>query len=349
MMKTIEALVNGESVCIYCMPGAGKIYFLKQAQKILGEFEEIKVFFFEGQVYTSGLYKSIKQTLIRELRFQQETDFFQQLEKFLQEKKIVIILGHVEIVFAKQKKALEFLFKLRDFYPTRLSVLSSCDHSVIRDFPQYSNLGGTLFSNLIKIPPFDLAGTKRILEVNHKVLGYQFSSSAIKKIHRLSGGNPSLIKHLEKCVDELGEQVLTKQKILTVYPSLRIKLNDINEVILSETKEVLIQIGIINEKGKLFSPLTAEYLKKYELESIEEIVPGLTPQEKKILTFFLKNKGKIVTKDRIFMLMELSEENYSLWAIYKAISRLKNKIEGKYQLRALKNRGYFLASASLRP
>jgi len=41
--------------------------------------------------------------------------------------------------------------------------------------------------------------------------------------------------------------------------------------------------------------------------------------------------------------MEMSEEEYSLWAIYKIISRLRKKISGKYNLISVKGRGYKLA------
>ena len=54
------------------------------------------------------------------------------------------------------------------------------------------------------------------------------------------------------------------------------------------------------------------------------------------------HKGKIIDKDRIFLLMKLAEEDYSLWAIYKAVSRVKEKVKGKYKLKTLKSRGYIL-------
>lgn len=345
MDKTIQALVGGESVCVYCMPGGGMHYFLEMAQRILKEdYKEIETFSFEGNLYPTGLTKALKQSLHQKLLFDPRVDFCQQLKSYLKTKKIIILLGHANVIIEKQPKSLDFLHKLREIHPNNLAVLSNCDYSIIKDSQKYFSAGKTIFSNLIKIPPFDLAGTKKILEINREILGYKFSSSAVRKIHQLSGGNPSLIKYLGKCVDEMGKKVLSRLETLINYPSLKIKLNDINEVILSEPKEVLIQIGIINEKGQIFSPLVADYYKNYELENIEEIVPNLTPKEKKIFTFFLKNKGKIIDKDRIFMLMELSEEGYSLWAIYKTISRLKNKIKGRYQLKALKNQGYTLVS-----
>lgn len=346
MDKTIQALVSGESVCIYCMPGGGMHYFLQIAQRILQEdHQNIKTFFFDGCLYPTGLNRVIRQTFSQKLHFDTKIDFYQQLQTFLKTQKIIILLGHVNEVLEKQPKTLEYLLKLRDFYPSRLAVLSNCDHSIIGNFNKYFSVGKTIFSNLIKIPPFDLTGTKRVLEINREILGYKFSTLAVKKIHQLSGGNPSLIKHLGKCVDEFGQQVLSRPETLINYPSLKIKLNDINEVILSEPKNVLIQTGIINENGKLFSPLVKEYLKIYELENIEEIVPCLTLQERRILTYFIKNKGKIIDKDRIFFWMGLAEEKYSLWAIYKAISRLKSKIKSNYKLRNIKDRGYILESA----
>jgi DNA-binding response OmpR family regulator len=69
-------------------------------------------------------------------------------------------------------------------------------------------------------------------------------------------------------------------------------------------------------------------------------MPGLSKSEARLMGYLIMNKGKLVDKDKIFFLMGGKEEEFSLWAIYKTISRLKKKLKGKLEIRVIKDKGY---------
>ena len=46
--------------------------------------------------------------------------------------------------------------------------------------------------------------------------------------------------------------------------------------------------------------------------------------------------------DNIANLMKMSDDNFSLWAIYKAISRLKPKVKNNFEIKNIKGKGYML-------
>lgn len=346
MDETIKTLiVKKRSVCIYGMPGCGLDFFLKTARSRLEKKlkNQGKVFFFETYLYPDNIKKAIKRTLASKLSFNNSNqDFIQSVEDYLTRKKVIVVLAHAQNLITNQKNALALLLRLRNLSSDHFSVLSSCDSSIISENDRYLATGQDLFSHLIKIPPFGFQGTKRILKANQTFYGFRYPETVFRKIHRLSGGNPALIKHLGQVVDRLGKQVLSRPKVLIKTPSLKVKLNDLAQAVLSEPRETLRRIDVLDSQDKIFSPLLALYLKSYELENIVNLFPQLTKQERKILTYFIKNKNKVVDKDRISFLMGLSEENFSLWALYKAISRLKNKIKDHYQLVNFKNKGYMI-------
>jgi hypothetical protein len=194
----------------------------------------------------------------------------------------------------------------------------------------------------MRMPLFDLKGTKRILEINQDYFGYKVPDEATKEVYRLSGGNPALIKHLGKFVSEMGEKALNNLEFMINYPSLEIKLESVAKVIISEDRTVLEKMGIIDTGGQLFSPLVGYYLKGYEIENQKMLLPELSPREGKIFLFLLANRGTLVTKDRIGFLMNLTDDNFSMWAIYKTISRLKIRLRDKYEIKAVKDKGYVI-------
>ncbi|MEK9200908.1 MAG: helix-turn-helix domain-containing protein, partial [Patescibacteria group bacterium] len=70
-----------------------------------------------------------------------------------------------------------------------------------------------------------------------------------------------------------------------------------------------------------------------------------TAQDISILDLFIKNVGNTVTRDQVAVSIwgKRVSDKYSDWAIDKAISRIKAKIESKqYRLLTVKNLGYKL-------
>ena len=78
---------------------------------------------------------------------------------------------------------------------------------------------------------------------------------------------------------------------------------------------------------------------------ISNLYPQLGDTETKILSFFSEKESKIVTLDNLAHLMKMSDDDFSLWAIYKLISRLKVKVKNNFNIKNLKGRGYILSKS----
>lgn len=325
MEKTIHYLGIGESVLIYGMPGCGLKHFLRLAKKRLEGKNESKILFIECQAYPSGLLEQIKNGLNK-----------------TGGDRTVLILSHIETIIDQQKEVVRYLLGLRNANPANFCLLSSCNYDFLVRQQDYFEAGGVLFGTLFKIPLFDFEGTKRILLTNQTHFGFRYRETDFQKIYELSGGNPGLVKHIGKCVDDWGENVLDNPEVLAIYPSVAIKLGELARVIITQKNSILESLEMINSSGKLFSPLLKIYLQKYESENIDKILPELTVQERKIFSYLLANQNRMVDIDKIAFLMGLNDETFSLWAIYKAVSRLKKRINGVYRIETIKGKGYRL-------
>lgn len=337
--QVIDLLLAGQSVTVYGMPGCGRTYFGKIIQLNLDNNPAcLKVFHFTSPIGSIKPDKEIIDTLITQLHLNRR-NFQHDLQHYLTTRQVILIFARTEEYFQNTKVA-TLLNRLRDISIGKLVILTCFEDDIIVNYSYYGNLCRSLFLNLVPIPPFDLAGTKRILETNPKKNNQPYSPIVIKKILTLSGGNPALIKYLGLAVQNNSSEALNNINVLIHDPAIGVKLSNLYAVTISQTESMLQKLGIIKTNKKLFSPLLEHYLKTYELDNIDEIIPGLTSQERKILTYFLKNKGKLITKDRLAFWLGLTTETFSLWAIYQAVSRLKRKIKGKYQLKTLKDQGY---------
>jgi DNA-binding response OmpR family regulator len=80
----------------------------------------------------------------------------------------------------------------------------------------------------------------------------------------------------------------------------------------------------------------------YNGNTVEE---SFTRQEYSILTLFLKNPGKVLTRDDIGAVLwgESSYEKYSDWAIDQLMSKLRKKLKEigvNVEISTLRGRGY---------
>ena len=80
---------------------------------------------------------------------------------------------------------------------------------------------------------------------------------------------------------------------------------------------------------------------------VKQIFSNLTKQESRLLTYLLENANAIVSIDKMAELIEMTDEDFSLWAIYKLISRLKVKIKKYFEIINHKGNGYILQKIDL--
>ena len=334
-------LIQGQPVCITGMPGIGLNYFLKKMEIILNDNGE-KVVFLQTPLYPNNFKQIIKKVLKKELRLETDNDFFLALKKRLESQKVFFILSSLDSLILKQPTTIRFLLQLRNLNPSSFLFLTSAGPSLLTDYDRFLKLGEDLFYNVKIIPLFDLKGTKKILKNNKKNLGLSYPETTYSKIYELSKGNAAITKHLGLAVDKFSPEILKNKKTLIQFPSLRVKVDEIAQTMLKEPLKTLKKINIVNQQGEVFSPLVKKYLEVYESTHIRKIFPNLTKKERKILTYFLANKGKVLNKDKLSFLIGMKANNFSLWTIYKSISRLRTKIKQHYRITNIKGIGYQL-------
>jgi len=336
-----KELTQGQPVCITGMPGIGLNYFLRKMEIILNDSGK-KVIFLQTPLYPDNFKQVIKKVLKKELCLKTDNDFFLALKTRLESQKVFFILSYLDSLIPKQPATIRFILQLRNLNPSSFFFLTSADSSLLTDYDRFLKLGEDLFYNVKNLPLFDLKGTKRILRINKKLLNLDYPKTIYSKIYELSMGNAALTKHLGLAVDKFGPEILKSKKTLIQIPSLRVKIDEIAQLVLKEPLETLKKINIINQQGNIFSPLVKKYLEIYEPTNIKKIFPNLTKKERKILTFFLANKGKVLDKDKLSFLIEMGADDFSLWTIYKSISRLRTKIKQHYRITNIKGIGYQL-------
>lgn len=344
MVKVISELEKGESVCIYGMPGVGRRYFTKQLEILLNEKKNLnKILYFEPACFENDPIKLIKDQL-SVLVEPNKKSFLENLKEYTKNHKIIIIVGYLERVNNK-RKFINFLVDIRLLHQTNIAVLTTCDYSIISSPDEFLFRSEHIADSFYRLELFDLRGTKRILVLLNDVYGWKVNLNLSGQIYRLSGGNASLIKYIAKAVDFFGEKIVYDFDQLTTYPPIKIRLEEFQQILLRQPMDVLLQMGLILDSGKPFSLLISKYFDNFKIEQLDTIYPGLTNLEKKILSFFIINKNKIINKDRIASWMKMSVDDYSLWAIYKTISRLKIKIKGNFTIFTVNGKGYILKDA----
>lgn len=75
-------------------------------------------------------------------------------------------------------------------------------------------------------------------------------------------------------------------------------------------------------------------------------VVGLVEWEKNVLKYFLKNQDRIIEYNQISNVLNIHDDDYSLWAIAKRIQRLRDKMDelglGGYIIQNVRGKGFML-------
>jgi hypothetical protein len=60
------------------------------------------------------------------------------------------------------------------------------------------------------------------------------------------------------------------------------------------------------------------------------------------------NRGRLVLRDTLDYMMGLDSDNYSLWTSYKVINRIKKKVFDYFDIKSVRDKGYYLEVKSKR-
>ena len=334
--EIIELLLNGHSPGIYGIPGYGMNYFAKHITLLIEKkYPKISTILLNLELENNKVevLKSELSVIIQNKEVNEIT-----VSKFLENSKIVIIL--TEVHSPNYPKLFKFLCALKELHEKNFTVLSVADYSLFKNTEQYLKHGRYLFTPIIKIDNFDFDGVKRIIKINNEEYNWNIPLKLTKKILFLSGGNPALVYSICMSIYYEGERILNYPSKLVTYQPLNFRLSEIAKLITNLTIEEQIKLGILNNNGTLFAELLSQYLKTNELEGLDTLFPDLTKMERKILTLFIRNTGKVINKDQLSLVLDQTADSYSEWAIYEAIARVRDKIKDKYDISTLKGRGW---------
>ena len=322
--KVSSSLTKGENVCISVIPGFG--------EKTIFNF---LTFNFRNDKLFDGIY-----VYDPELEAENLTDFCKKIESKKTAKNKLIIIRFFEQVDDKPH-VLEKLDSIRRKNPKNLIYLVITNQEAYLNPSSHQAISTVFFSELKFIYPFNIGQTKKMIDSLKNYYGWKINPSIYREIYRLSGGVPRIIKYLTKELYESRIKLTDKDKLIQI-PQIEFQLRFLTNILITLSQNRLQILGLIDEKSHLKSSLLKYYLKNYISEIITRLYPQLGNTETKVLSFFSENEGKIIGMDNIANLMKMSDDNFSLWAIYKVISRLKPKVKNNFEIKNIKGKGYML-------
>lgn len=239
----------------------------------------------------------------------------------------------------------DFIQTISDFkYNNIGQVVFFCTAGVdsVEEPLKYTAYNGVFFEHRPILKPLNQKDTKTAIDINCKYYGYKIrTSSYYSKVYALSGGIPRLIKHSLKVEEENRGSIENYDKLVKNVAILY-ELDYLVNLIIKSTTENLIDCGILDSKKEIKSKLLKEYYTNYISSYVLKEFPTITETEQKVLTYLYNNLRLPVSYDKICDLMNMNDYNYSLYAMYKTISRLRPKIKGKLKLKNVRDSGYIL-------
>lgn len=208
------------------------------------------------------------------------------------------------------------------------------------DPQSYSGHTTSFFLNLIYISPFNFRQTKEMIETLKGYYGWKIPERHYKAIYNLSGGIARIIKYICKEIND-GKSDFSNYVYFTNNIQINFELEYLKSLIINTETEKLSVIGLTTKSGLIKSALLRYHFNRYRHGEILKYFPYLSTNESKILTYLIINKSSI-SVNKISSLMKMTDNNFSLWAIYKIMSRLKKKVANRYNIRTIKNFGYAL-------
>jgi hypothetical protein len=242
-----------------------------------------------------------------------------------------------------KKGVLESLASIKYLHSGKVNYLVFTDQTLLTQPNSYIAQSTAFFLDRFYIQPFDFKKSSEMIKLNCDFYGWEVKPSIYRRIHELSGGIPRLNKYIAKVIAESPEGKVSQEKML-LNPNIYFQLDQYNKLLLELSKENLILIGLTDEKGKIKSALLKKYFENYQNDVLKSLLPRLSPFERRFLTFFYERKGEIVSIDKIGDLYEMAGREFSPWATYKLISRLRPKIKKFFKLESVKGQGYLLKS-----
>lgn len=239
----------------------------------------------------------------------------------------------------------KILILLNDFYERNKAFLSIANigkEVAIEPIKNSQLMNNKLFKHKNVATGISFTNVQKYLSLLADTRNITLSPTMTKKLFFLSGGNFQLLKTLSLLCYEQGEAILDRSGYLIHRGEIEIILRAMLSFVVNKDITDLLNLGIITSNGSLFSNLLTEYLKIYEEQNFDILFPKLTKTDRKLLSIFISNPGKIVDKDQIVLVLEQTANTDAGWSIYKAVERFKKKIQHQYPIRMVKGQGWML-------
>ena len=338
--QVLNHLTHGQSCVVYSLPGGGVDYFSKQIQLLIHQkYPKVNTITLSMEMENDKISVIKKEiSKLAKNKIQDEID----IKKYLENKKLIIIIN--DVASLKYKKFYKYLNALRRINKDNLTTLSTGYTSLYLKSNEFLKRAYHVFHPMYRIANFDYEGVKQIIKINNDHYGWEVPLSLSKKILFLSGGLPSLVKHISYEVEKKGKKILKMKKKLMKTQPINYRLTQIANLIPKLSLEDQFHLGIINNNGTLFADLLKEYLKTNEIENLDKLFPNLTKTDRRILSLFVRNMNTIIDKDQLSIVLDQTADTYSQWAIYKAVARVRDKIKDRYKIKTLRGRGWIMES-----
>lgn len=338
-IDVIQKLVSSESVTITGAPGFGKIFFPQFIKyQIENNFADITVFRVSLNLISSKSVEELNRHIAEQLETTPTKIESNLLEKSKTSKIIVIVEG---INDSLEHLVMQYLYGIRNINSSRIAILTIADYTIIRNDYLLQSKAQSLFSNLKVLQPFDLDGVKRIIDTNNRFYNWNTPINLADEIYQLSGGIPAIVKEIstyihDNFIDNFDSIELSQS------PSLHSRVSDIVTIYIQESIELSKRLGIADAKGNLISKLAQSYIQAFSLNNVDYLFSDLSHDEKRLLSILLLNKDRIVSIEKLSQVLNQTSDNYSLWAIYKSVQRLRNKVKGRFEIKSIKGKGYLI-------
>ncbi|HUV72507.1 MAG TPA: helix-turn-helix domain-containing protein [Clostridia bacterium] len=248
------------------------------------------------------------------------------------------------------------LQSLKDVAKTRINFLFTSNRPLEYLSPDVFK-GGNLevFSQKYFLKPAskeDLAGS--VIKEFEKSRKVRLSRAIKNLVYQYSGGHAQYALLVLQALEKQGFSLKKANQILNNNPNLLAQSQELwdfldrkeKQLLLSKKRNFkdcfLVKIGLISEKGQVFSPVFEDFLRTQKEISVQE----LTRKEKALLTILQGQKGELVTREEIinFVWPENPEE-VNEWTLDQLVKRLRKKLGDlklPFQVKTIKAQGYSL-------
>lgn len=192
---------------------------------------------------------------------------------------------------------------------------------------------------------FSFRETENTIISVQDIYNYSIDSKHCNEIAFLSGGNFSLVKSIIEQISINGSQALDTSFLLLQDEIIRILETILTTTIKANISD-LFELGILNLNRTVSSELFKTFLINYKDEKLSTLFKKLTDTDIQILSLLSENPGEVIDKDRISILLnqELCTEE-SQWAVYKAVERMKKKIDDFVKVETIKGQGWKISKS----